>query len=174
MMHTLLKNAGNRHAFEGVSEFYEGLQAGPDGEGYNPFFYVSNSPWNLYDLLLDFLHLNQLPRGPSSSATCGCRPTDTVQSYKTHKATWSTDSVYLPSLTLHLTRRQRRGRHRHLPRSRPQQPRTHPVHLHRDVQHEQRARRIEDLIEDVSTIQVKLVGSYKEAGVHARGMGWIV
>ena len=175
MMHTLLKNAGNRHAFEGVSEFYEGLQAGPDGEGYNPFFYVSNSPWNLYDLLLDFLHLNQLPRGPILLRDFGLPADDTVQSYKTHKADM-VDKIlstypHLPFILLGDSGEADTDIYLEAARNNPE--RILCIYI-RDVQHEQRARRIEDLIEDVSTIQVKLVGSYKEAGVHARGMGWIV
>lgn len=42
----------------------------------------------------------------------------------------------------------------------------------RDVQHARRARRIEKLIESVSNIEVKLVGSYDEAIDHARAQGW--
>ncbi len=31
---------------------------------HRPIFYVSNSPWNLYDLLRDFLRFNGFPKGP--------------------------------------------------------------------------------------------------------------
>jgi len=61
---TLLHNAHTRLPFEGVAGFYRALQRGRDGEAYNPVFYVSNSPWNLYDLLEDFLDLQGIPRGP--------------------------------------------------------------------------------------------------------------
>jgi phosphatidate phosphatase APP1 len=61
---TLLHNAHTRLPFEGVAGFYQALQRGRDGEAYNPVFYVSNSPWNLYDLLEDFLDLHGIPRGP--------------------------------------------------------------------------------------------------------------
>jgi phosphatidate phosphatase APP1 len=61
---TLLHNAHTRLPFEGVAGFYQALQRGRDGEAYNPVFYVSNSPWNLYDLLEDFLDLHGMPRGP--------------------------------------------------------------------------------------------------------------
>jgi phosphatidate phosphatase APP1 len=64
MLHTLLlKNARGRVAFPGVAAFYRALQSGMGGE-FNPIFYVSSGPWNLYDLLVDFMELNQLPRGP--------------------------------------------------------------------------------------------------------------
>jgi phosphatidate phosphatase APP1 len=61
---TFLHNAHTRLPFAGVSEFYRSLQLGRNGKRNNPFFYVSSSPWNLYDLLVDFLDLNNIPEGP--------------------------------------------------------------------------------------------------------------
>jgi phosphatidate phosphatase APP1 len=61
---TFTQNARTRIAFKGVSAFYQGLQAGPSGQGRNPFFYVSSSPWNLFDLLHDFIAINEIPQGP--------------------------------------------------------------------------------------------------------------
>jgi phosphatidate phosphatase APP1 len=61
---TFLNNAKTRLPFAGVSEFYKSLQLGRNGKRNNPFFYVSSSPWNLYDLLKDFLDLNDIPAGP--------------------------------------------------------------------------------------------------------------
>jgi phosphatidate phosphatase APP1 len=60
----LLSNAHRRLPFEGVASFYRALQRGRDGQAYNPIFYVSSSPWNLFDLLEDFLDVNGIPRGP--------------------------------------------------------------------------------------------------------------
>jgi phosphatidate phosphatase APP1 len=60
----LLNNARTRLPFAGVSEFYRALQLGRNGKRNNPFFYVSSSPWNTYDLLKDFLDLNNIPAGP--------------------------------------------------------------------------------------------------------------
>ena len=61
---TFLNNALSRLPFAGVAEFYKSLQLGRNGKRNNPFFYVSSSPWNLYDLLIDFLDLNNIPEGP--------------------------------------------------------------------------------------------------------------
>ena len=61
---TFFHNAHTRLPFAGVSEFYRSLQLGRNGKRNNPFFYVSSSPWNLYDLLVDFLDLNDIPEGP--------------------------------------------------------------------------------------------------------------
>lgn len=55
----LFGNARTRLPFEGVSTFYQALH-----REVNPIFYVSSSPWNLYDLLVEFLDINGVPAGP--------------------------------------------------------------------------------------------------------------
>ena len=60
----LLNNAFSRMPFEGVSAFYQALQKGTDNNSYNPIFYVSNSEWNLYDLLYEFIQYHRIPKGP--------------------------------------------------------------------------------------------------------------
>ena len=60
----LLSNAYTRLPFEGVADFYRALQLGPGGEDFNPIFYVSSSPWNLYDMLEEFLDVHGVPAGP--------------------------------------------------------------------------------------------------------------
>jgi phosphatidate phosphatase APP1 len=60
----LLHNARTRRPLQGLAELYRALQAGAGGDGRNPIFYVSSSPWNLYDLLDDFMALNSIPFGP--------------------------------------------------------------------------------------------------------------
>lgn len=61
---TFLHNARTRKPLPGVAKLYQALQAGGDGLARNPVFYVSSSPWNLYDLLDDFIELNAIPFGP--------------------------------------------------------------------------------------------------------------
>lgn len=63
----LFKNAKTRLPFDGVAAFYCALEKGISGEKadyLNPFFYVSSSEWNLYDLLADFCKFHNLPKGP--------------------------------------------------------------------------------------------------------------
>jgi phosphatidate phosphatase APP1 len=60
----LLENARTRLPFPGVAAFYRALAAGAGGAEANPIFYVSNSPWNLYDLITDFLGVQEIPVGP--------------------------------------------------------------------------------------------------------------
>ena len=57
-----LHNARTRTPFAGVAALYHALQNRGDGD--NPIFYVSSSPWNLFDLLTDFFEFQGIPRGP--------------------------------------------------------------------------------------------------------------
>lgn len=59
----LFKNARTRKPVRDVAAFYRGLEKGSTGKGNYPFFYVSSSEWNLYDLLDDFFEYNDIPRG---------------------------------------------------------------------------------------------------------------
>ena len=61
---TFAHNSHTRTPFEGVSEFYKALYYGVSGHEYNPIFYVSSSPWNIYDLLIDFISVKGIPEGP--------------------------------------------------------------------------------------------------------------
>ena len=60
----LLENARTRLPFHGVAAFYRALVAGAGGNEGNPIFYVSNSPWNIYDVITDFLAAQDIPAGP--------------------------------------------------------------------------------------------------------------
>ena len=70
---TLSGSAFTRMPFDGTSELFHALAAGLSGHANNPVFYVSKSPWNLYDFLVDFLDYHQLPRGPLLLRDMGLR-----------------------------------------------------------------------------------------------------
>lgn len=59
MIRSVVRNAAARLPFEGVADLYAALH-----RNRNPLFYVSSSPWNLYELLADFKQLNGIPPGP--------------------------------------------------------------------------------------------------------------
>lgn len=61
---TFIGNAKTRKPLEGVAALYQSFVNGNAGRPVNPIFYISSSPWNLYDLLCDFLELNEVPKGP--------------------------------------------------------------------------------------------------------------
>jgi phosphatidate phosphatase APP1 len=61
---TLLRDAHGRKPIPGTPSLYRGLARGTGGRPESTFFYVSSSPWNLYDMLVQFLQLRGFPRGP--------------------------------------------------------------------------------------------------------------
>lgn len=61
---TFMGNAHTRVPFPGVAAFYQALSKGLVGQENNPFFYVSSSPWNLYDFLRELMAIHQIPQGP--------------------------------------------------------------------------------------------------------------
>ncbi|UCE00775.1 MAG: DUF2183 domain-containing protein [Chloroflexota bacterium] len=60
----LLKNARTRLPLKGVANFYNALQQGTERIADNPLFYVSSSPWNIYDLFREFFQIHGIPLGP--------------------------------------------------------------------------------------------------------------
>lgn len=65
MLRTVLfSNARTRLPLPGASAFYRALHSGVGDKARAPMFYVSNGPWNMYDLLADFFDLNGIPGGP--------------------------------------------------------------------------------------------------------------
>lgn len=60
----LTKNIENREIFDDVVPHYEALStAGHNEEGkFNSFFYVSSSEWNLYEFILQFANMHNLPK----------------------------------------------------------------------------------------------------------------
>jgi len=61
---TFLGNAYTRLPFAGIAAFYRALQSGPVTTLFNPIYFVSSSPWNLYDFLVDFFRIQGIPKGP--------------------------------------------------------------------------------------------------------------
>mgnify|MGYP006280545495 CR=1 FL=1 len=172
LFYTVFKNAAGRKSFNEVAAFYRALQSGKDQETRNPFFYVSNSPWNLYDLLQDFLALNHLPKGPILLRDFGI---------SRHK--------HQPPLSGHKYRSIR-----HLLETYPQLPflligdsgerdadiylqvaRRHPDRILgiyiRDVRSRRRAERIAWLIRNATDVPIQLVHQYAEAAKDAAEKG---
>jgi phosphatidate phosphatase APP1 len=56
-------NARTRAVFPEVPSFYRALRAGRGGSENNPFFYISGSPYNLYDMFVEIFRLRGLPVG---------------------------------------------------------------------------------------------------------------
>lgn len=95
MVRTIIRNAASRLPFEGVTDLYRALH----GER-NPLFYVSSSPWNLYELLHDFMAIQGIPHGPMFLQDWGIDETTLLlASHEQHKlAQIQTLLDYYPAL----------------------------------------------------------------------------
>ncbi|MCI0412553.1 DUF2183 domain-containing protein [bacterium] len=79
-----LGNARTRMPFKGVAAFYQALHE-EDGKPTNPLFYVSSSPWNLYDLLMEFFNLQKIPIGPLLLRDWGTYRSGLPHKHREHK-----------------------------------------------------------------------------------------
>lgn len=63
---TLFGQARTRRAVPGMATLYRAIEGGPAAAGgaRAPFFYISTGPWNLYDMLCEFLRVRGFPAGP--------------------------------------------------------------------------------------------------------------
>lgn len=86
LRNTFLGNARTRVPFPGVGAFYRALQQGTGAAPFNPVFYVSSSPWNLHDVLAEFLTLRKIPIGPLLLRDWGLSRTEVLPTgHGTHK-----------------------------------------------------------------------------------------
>jgi phosphatidate phosphatase APP1 len=61
---TLFKSIHRRKVFDEVAAFLRALRRGMDDHGFSPLFYLSNSPRNIYDLVMSYLQLHSMPKAP--------------------------------------------------------------------------------------------------------------
>ena len=81
----LLENAQTRMPFPGVAAFYRALQGGTALTGPNPIFYVSKSPWNLYEVIAQFLERQDIPMGPIILRDWDLVPERATKDFKTRE-----------------------------------------------------------------------------------------
>jgi phosphatidate phosphatase APP1 len=87
-----LGNARTRMPFPGVAAFYRALEegiavagAGTPERSHNALFYLSSSPWNLYDLIVDFFRLQNIPLAPIFLRDWGLAPDTLPIGHRRHK-----------------------------------------------------------------------------------------
>ena len=85
LYNTLFKNVHTRMPFEDISEVLHTLSLNKEGKKVNPIFYLSNSPWNLYDMLHNFLKLENIPMGPLFLRDFGLKFGDELKAFRNHK-----------------------------------------------------------------------------------------
>jgi phosphatidate phosphatase APP1 len=166
----VLSNAATRMPFEGVAELYQALH-----RERNPLFYVSSSPWNLYDLIHDYMTINAIPPGPLFLQDWGIdRDTFIHAAHDTHKlAQIQTILDFYPSMPFVLI-----GDSGQLdPEIYLQVIRANPGRVLaafvRDVTLDLRDRAVATLVEEAKTAGVEMlyVADSAEAAGHARRLG---
>ena len=168
----LIKNASTRKAFKEVSSFYRALEKGLTPKTVNPFFYVSNSPWNFYDLLVDFLEINNLPKGPILQRDFGFLYEDRPKHHKGHKhvAINRILETYpnLPFVLIGDSGEKDTDIYLDITREFP--GRIKAIFI-RDVKSSKRAKRIKRMIERAEGVDIFLIHNYTEAARLAAGIG---
>lgn len=83
---SMMNNARTRPAVPGAAAFYRALERGDaSSEAANPFFYVSSSAWNVYDLLEEFMDFHHFPKGPILLRDLGIDSMKLLKSGHDHK-----------------------------------------------------------------------------------------
>jgi len=79
---TMFKNAHQRLPMEGMVNLFQAFVKGGNGKRENPIFYLSHSPWNIYDLLKEFLNIQKFPKGPLLLRDFGITPSGEFSNHK--------------------------------------------------------------------------------------------
>lgn len=174
LKNSLFRNAYQRISLEGAPEFYKALQLGKKADGRNPIFYLSNSPWNLYEYLKLFLAINDFPKGPILLRDFRTPFDRTIKPEKPHKQkeiinllkTYPQMKFILigdsgehdPSIYTDIA---------------VQFPdRILAIYL-RSVKHRRKMKRVQSIVDNFKTVPVLSVKTSKEAEEHARENGFI-
>ncbi len=173
LYHTFLKTADLRQSFSKASAFFQALQRGTGTHACNPVFYVSNSPWNLYDLLEEFLALNDLPVGPILLRDFGLPYQDHPEGYLGHKhsSILRIIDTYpdLPFVLIGDSGEKDPYIYEAVAKARP--GRIRAIYI-RDVRSLRRAKRIRQFITQTG-VDMKLVDNYQQAAKDAAERGLI-
>lgn len=174
---TFFKNVNHRETFQEVEAFYRALQRGKDGANRNPFFYVSKSPWNLYDFLEEFIEMNELPRGPLMLRDIGLFPKSFPfefldRKYEGHKIASVARilSTYpdMPFILIGDSGERDTDIYLTIAKAFPGQ--VSAIYIH-DLKNKRGTQRVQRLIEDSGVDNIKLVKSYREAAEDAEKRG---
>jgi len=171
---SLFRNAHERISLKGSPEFYRDLHKGRSGKDQNPVFYLSNSPWNLYDYLKLFLEINDFPKGPILLRDFRTPFDKTLKPEKPHKQKEIINILKTyPRLKFILIGDS--GEHDpaiYTDIAAQFSDRILAIYLH-SVKHRRKMERVRSVVENFKTVPVLLVKTSKEAEEHARAQGFI-
>ncbi|WP_166824653.1 App1 family protein [Thalassoroseus pseudoceratinae] len=172
---TFTHNARTRVPFEGVSAFYRALQRGHCETRQNPVFYVSSSAWNLFDMLVEFMEIHQIPKGPILLRDLGGNKQNFIRSGHEHKLE-KIERIFascpdLPFILIGDSGQQDPYLYRTVVRDFP--GRVLAIYI-RDVADKNRSKVLE--IRDelrAAGVEMELVSDTEAAAIHAAEHGWI-
>lgn len=170
---TLLRSARERLSFEGKAAFYQDLHASR-----NPIFFVSSSPWNLYDLLTEFLSIQGFPDAPLFLGDFGFDETKWLHAHHDEHKHQQITRIFktypaLPFLLIGDSGQRDPEIYLDIVKAAP--ARVLAVYI-RDVTTQQRDAEVQEIARRVSEsgVEMFLFGHTREIREHARRRGWIV
>lgn len=175
LKNSLFTNAYQRIPLEGAPKLYNQLAQGVQKTSSNPTFYISNSPWNLYEYLKLFLDYNNFPKGPILLRNLRGPLDRTTKPEKPHKQRQIINILKsYPKLKFILIGDS--GEHdasiyTEIAEQFPE--RILCIYL-RSVKHKKQMQRVKGIIDEFKTTPVLMVNTSKEAENHAREQGYIL
>jgi len=170
---TFLYNAQTRLPFKGVAAFYDALHKGTVTGAFNPIYYVSNSAWTLYDVIVGFFTAKEIPLGPLFMSTLGVLQTAGRHDYKIDLIQNLLDTYpHLPFILLGDSGQQDPELYLEILQKNPGRIRT--IYI-RDVTGSRRARAVRELIVQVATLGAEMlfIEDTVAASDHALAHGYI-
>jgi phosphatidate phosphatase APP1 len=163
---TFVQDGHQRLPMEGIVDLFKSFVRGGDGKKENPIFYVSNSPWNVYDLLTEFMEVQHLPKGPVLLRDYGIKPSGEFHGHKLSTIAHILNCYpEIPFILLGDTASKDADFYIELAQKFQGQIKTIYIRHTRDTKN---ARRIVKLIEKHSDIDAVLVYSTEEIITHAK------
>lgn len=174
LKNSLLTNAYARIPLKNAPDLYQKLHLGKSGKNKNPVFYLSNSPWNLYEYLKLFLDYNKFPKGPILLRDLRTTFEAAIKPEKPHKQKEITNILKTyPDLKFILIGDS--GEHDatiYTEIAAQYSDRILAIYL-RSVRHEKRMERVRSIIDNFDTVPVLMVENSVDAEKHARENGLI-
>ncbi|MCP9198536.1 DUF2183 domain-containing protein [Gramella sp. GC03-9] len=174
LKNSLMTNAYKRIPLKDAPDLYQKLHKGKSGKNKNPMFYLSNSPWNLYEYLKLFLDYNKFPKGPILLRDFRTPFDGTLKPEKPHKQKEITNILKTyPDLNFILIGDS--GEHDasiYTEIAAQYSDRIKAIYL-RSVKHRRQMKRVRSLIDNFDTVPVLLANDSNEAEQHARENGFI-
>ncbi|MBE7641008.1 MULTISPECIES: App1 family protein [Salegentibacter] len=174
LKNSLLTNAYDRIPLKGAAEFYQKLHKGRNNTPNNPIFYLSNSPWNLYEYLKLFLDHNAFPKGPILLRKFSTPFDGSLKPEKPHKQKEITNilQTYTGMNFILIGDSGEHDASIYTEIAAQYPDRILAIYL-RSVKHKKQMNRVRSIIDNFNTTPVLMVESSQEAVAHAKGQGFI-